>query len=239
MFMSIRNFFSGKVIYFQTQLNELIGEYFEKLEYGDKDVYLIILVVSFLYGLIHALGPGHGKIAIASYFLAKGKKIKYALKAGFLTSIIHTCSALVIVGILYVLFEGMFTSYFASINHNMYKISAIFLLLISLYMFYELFFHNDHARCEVKNKDIFAISFSIGIVPCPGVMSIVLYSMIIGYFTLGFFSAVFMSAGMGISISLAGIIASQIKFSNSQKILNVFGFVGASILFCFGLLLLV
>lgn len=238
MFTNIKELFSGKVIYLQTQLNESLGEYFEKLEYGDTDIYFIILGISFLYGLIHALGPGHGKVAIASYFLAKGRKIKDAFKAGFLTSIIHTLSALVIVGVLYILFEGMFASYFATINHNMYKVSAVFLILIALYMFYELFFHNEHATCNVNDKGVFAISFSIGIVPCPGVMSIVLYSMIIGYFTLGFFSAVFMSIGMGLTISLAGIIASKIKLTDSQRFLNIFGFIGATVLFCFGLILL-
>lgn len=237
--MNIKELFTGKVIYMQTELNEQIGEYFEKLENGDTNVYIIILGISFLYGLIHAIGPGHGKVAIASYFLARGKKIKDAIKAGFLTSLIHTCSALLIVGVLYILFEGMFASYFAKINHNMYKVSAVFLIFIALYMFYELFFHHEHAKCEVQNKDVFAIAFSIGIVPCPGVMSIVLYSVIIGYFTLGFFSAVFMSLGMGITISIAGIIASKMKFANSSGvILNIFGFLGASFLFAFGLLLL-
>lgn len=237
--MNIKDLFINKFIYLQTQLNEQIGEYFERLESGDNDVYLFILAISFLYGLVHAIGPGHGKVAIASYFLAHGKKIKDALKAGFLTSLIHTCSALMIVGVLYILFEGMFASYFASINHNMYKVSAVFLIFIALFMLYELFFTHKHATCEVQNRGIFAIAFSIGIVPCPGVMSIVLYSVIIGYLTLGFFSAVFMSLGMGITISIAGIVASKIKFeSSSTLVLNIFSFLGAFGLFVFGLMLL-
>lgn len=239
MITSIKELILGKIIFFQAQINETIGGYFDMLEDGNKEVYFYILAISFLYGLIHALGPGHGKVVIAGYFLAKGKKIADAFKAGFLTAVIHTFSALLVVGVLYIIFQGMFTSYFANINQNMYKVSAIFILALALYMFYELLFHHEQARCSATNKGILAISLSIGIVPCPGVMSIVLYAMLVGYIGLGFFSAILMSVGMGITISLAGILATKVKFSNSQKLFNIVGYIGAFILLFFSVALLV
>lgn len=238
MITHIKELILGKIVFFQAQINETIGNYFDMLEDGNKEVYFYILLISFLYGLIHALGPGHGKVAIAGYFLAKGRKVADAFKAGFLTSIIHTCSALLVVGVLYVVFQGMFTSYFEQINQNMYKVSAIFILSIALYMFYELLFHQENQAQTTSNKGILAISLSIGIVPCPGVMSIVLYAMLVGYFSLGFLSAVLMSVGMGITISIAGILATKANFSNSQKAFKVVGYVGAFTLLIFSLVLL-
>ena len=120
------NEFLSTIVGWQQQINFILSNYFDELESGDVTVYLIILAISFLYGLIHALGPGHGKMVIASYFLARDSNKIDAIKAGFLTSIIHTISALLTTGILYVSFQ------------NMYKVSAVFIILIAIYLLYEM-----------------------------------------------------------------------------------------------------
>ncbi len=51
------------------------------------------------------------------------------------------------------------------------------------------------------------VAFSAGVVPCPGVMTIVLFCIVLGQFTLGILAAVAMSIGMGLTISLAGIFS--------------------------------
>ena len=48
---------------------------------------------------------------------------------------------------------------------------------------------------------------SIGIVPCPEVMAIVLFCVLLGHYLLGILSAIFMSIGMELTISLAGILS--------------------------------
>lgn len=83
---------------------------------------------------------------------------------------------------------------------------------------------------------------SIGIVPCPGVMSIVLFSIILGYINLGILSAITMSIGMGITISLAAILSTQIKKSKSKNlssIMNIITYGGIAVLFSMGAILLV
>lgn len=235
--------FLNFVISSQQTINITMSDYFDKLEAGDSSMWFYIIVVSFIYGLVHALGPGHGKMVIASYFLVKEAKIKEAFKAGFLTSIIHTISALIITGTLYIFFQTSITKYFHEINTNMYKVSAIFIISIALYLLYENFKHKDEEeRIEVmKNKNLLAVTLSIGIVPCPGVMTIVLFSMILGYINLGILSAIAMSLGMGITISLAAIISSKVrtsKYKNYQSLMNIFTYLGIFILFIMGGLLL-
>ncbi|WP_044416154.1 nickel/cobalt transporter [Halarcobacter anaerophilus] len=232
------------VIGTQQKINFLISDYFDRLDAGDSNMFIYILAVSFIYGLIHALGPGHGKMVIASYFLVRGAKTKEAFKAGFLTSIIHTVSALIITFTLYLFFQSTITKYFSEINTNMYKVSAIFIISIALYLLYEIYKDRNIEEKEqrVGNKSLLAITMSIGIVPCPGVMSIVLFSLILGYIKLGILSAVVMSIGMGITISLAAILTTQVRKSNSKTISSLMSYIsyaGIAILIIMGTLLLI
>lgn len=231
------------IINTQHDLNIQISDSFDRLDAGESSIFFYILFVSFLYGLVHALGPGHGKMVIASYFLAKEAKVEEAFKAGFLTSLIHTISALLITGVLYIFFKNSLTKYFEEINANMYKVSAVFIILIALYLAYELFMdRNEEEKIEkLKSKNLLAVSLSIGIVPCPGVMTIVLFSMILGYINLGILSAITMSLGMGITISLAAIIATQVKNSKTKDyktLMDLFTYGAIVLLFSLGVFLL-
>jgi len=244
----IKDRFLSTIISWQQEINMFISDSFDKLDGGDITMYFYILAVSFIYGLVHALGPGHGKMVIASYFLVKGAKVNEALKAGFLTSLIHTFSALSIVLVLFIFFQNSITQYFQDINANMYKVSAVFIILIALYLLYETIKDKDIQECEVsqnevKNKNIFTIALSIGIVPCPGVMTIVLFSMILGYYYLGIISAIMMSIGMGITISLAAILTTKVKNSKyKQKYQSFFRkitYFGIALLFSLGTIILI
>jgi len=236
--------FLNFVIQTQQKLNNLIADYFDRLEAGESMIFLYILAVAFIYGLVHALGPGHGKMVIASYFLAKEAKVKEAFKAGFLTSVIHTISALAITGVLYVFFQRAVTKHFQEINANMYKVSAVFIILIALYLLYEVIQdRNEEEKLQtLKSKNLLAVSFSIGIVPCPGVMTIVLFSMILGYISLGVLSAIAMSIGMGLTISLAAIVATQVKnerTKNYRVLMNLLTYGAIILLLILGIFLLV
>lgn len=237
--------FLSYIIDLQQKINILVTDSFDKLDSGDLSMYAYILFVAFIYGLIHALGPGHGKMVIASYFLVHGSHAKEAIKAAFLTAGIHTLSALSITTVLYLFFQDTITEYFALINTNMYKLSAIFIIFIALFLFFETFKQRNKQESfsTKKNMNIFKIAVSIGIVPCPGVMSIVLFSMILGYFYLGVASAFSMSIGMGITMSFAAILSTKLKTSELSKryhaLFQKLSYLGILILFTLGIVILV
>lgn len=237
--------FLGYIVGLQQQINILVTDSFDKLDSGDSSMYGYILFVAFLYGLIHALGPGHGKMVIASYFLIRGSHAKEAIKVAFLTASIHTLSALSITTVLYLFFQDTITEYFSLINTNMYKLSAIFIIFIALFLFFETFKQRNKQESfpTTKNTNIFKIAFSIGIVPCPGVMSIVLFSMILGYYALGIASALSMSLGMGITMSLAAILSTKLKTSELSKryheLFQKLSYLGIFTLFTLGIVILI
>src|SRR5690606_35487110 len=55
--------------------------------------------LSFLYGIFHAAGPGHGKAVISAYLLADGSTIPHGIALSALSDIAQAITAIVLVGI--------------------------------------------------------------------------------------------------------------------------------------------
>ena len=59
-----------------------------------------VLMASFLYGVLHAAGPGHGKMVVASYFTAKKAPLKTGILMGSVIALTQAVVAIVVVGVL-------------------------------------------------------------------------------------------------------------------------------------------
>jgi nickel/cobalt transporter (NicO) family protein len=53
--------------------------------------------LSFLYGILHAVGPGHGKAVISSYVLATGERLRQATAMSVIASMLQALSAMAII----------------------------------------------------------------------------------------------------------------------------------------------
>ncbi len=67
---------------------------------GTVQAALVLCVLSFLYGVLHAVGPGHGKFVISSYALANEKTVRRGILLSFMAALIQALSAIVIVSVL-------------------------------------------------------------------------------------------------------------------------------------------
>lgn len=59
----------------------------------------ILALISFLYGILHAVGPGHGKFVISSYALATERTVRRGILLSFMAAFVQAISAIVIVGL--------------------------------------------------------------------------------------------------------------------------------------------
>ncbi|WP_228016299.1 HoxN/HupN/NixA family nickel/cobalt transporter [Leptolyngbya ectocarpi] len=55
------------------------------------------LLISFSYGVLHTLGPGHGKAVIMSYFVGQGGSLRRGLTMGIQIAVFHVLSAIGVV----------------------------------------------------------------------------------------------------------------------------------------------
>ena len=56
----------------------------------------LAILLSFCYGVLHTLGPGHGKAVIVSYFVGHNGSLKRGLAMGIRIAVFHVLSAVVI-----------------------------------------------------------------------------------------------------------------------------------------------
>lgn len=62
-----------------------------------------LMGLSFLYGVFHAAGPGHGKAVISSYVLANGETLRRGIALSFASAFAQAVTAVVLIGIASVL----------------------------------------------------------------------------------------------------------------------------------------
>jgi nickel/cobalt transporter (NicO) family protein len=65
----------------------------------DNNAFWVLGTLSFLYGIFHAAGPGHGKVVISSYVLANERQLRRGVLLSFLSSMLQSIVAIVFIGI--------------------------------------------------------------------------------------------------------------------------------------------
>jgi ABC-type nickel/cobalt efflux system permease component RcnA len=61
---------------------------------------LALAGLSFLYGVVHAVGPGHGKAIISSYVVANEETVRRGIMISFIAAALQALTAILLVGVL-------------------------------------------------------------------------------------------------------------------------------------------
>lgn len=85
----------------QYDVNRRLAAAVREIRTGDPWFATLVLVgLSFAYGVLHAAGPGHGKAVISSYVLANEQTVRRGIALSFLAAAFQGLAALVFVGVL-------------------------------------------------------------------------------------------------------------------------------------------
>lgn len=66
----------------------------------------MLVSLSFLYGILHAAGPGHGKAVISSYMIANETALRRGILLSFISSLLQAISAIILVGLAWFVLRG-------------------------------------------------------------------------------------------------------------------------------------
>ncbi|MBN2895375.1 MAG: DUF1007 family protein [Campylobacterales bacterium] len=93
-----------------------------------------LLLFAYMYGFVHAMGPGHGKALVGSYFVGNERSIMRALWVALGIGTVHTFSAFALTLIVYTLLGTLLSSVMENIVRLTTVISALLIIAIALWL---------------------------------------------------------------------------------------------------------
>lgn len=204
----------AKLTMWQMKLKQRISSHVREFKENGRVAPLFpLFLLAFVYGVIHAAGPGHGKGMAMAYALASERRFSSGLFLGGLVSIVHAGSAILLVISLRFIFEKSISTNLDPISQATQVISYSLICLIGLILlvasippwFRRTEQHDENERKMVKYVagNPFSAAFAIGVIPCPGVIMILLFCLTLDQMILGILLGVTVSIGMAITITLA------------------------------------
>jgi nickel/cobalt transporter (NicO) family protein len=214
---------------FQREVNRLIAQHMRAIREGEGSIPLLIGIgLAFLYGVIHTLGPGHGKLVVVSYFLSREARIGRGLLMGLQIAIFHVISAIVVVALADLLLRRAFGGAPAEVA-GVRLFSYGLIASIGAVMLAQAIRRSQQRRAgivvadgccgghvghdhgpagEARNQiQQGGLSLGVGLVPCTGAVLILLYAVANDILFAGVLLAVAIAAGMAITMGGLGILA--------------------------------
>lgn len=133
-----------------------VKEYLVKIENGDDYALFILLGISFIYGIIHALGPGHGKSLAFSYFASTKSSFIKAFWVSQASAFIHIIGALILVMVSVFLLQSMLNNFVNDSVEILTKVSSVMIIVLAVYILYNKLTNKNHscgACCSVHSHD--------------------------------------------------------------------------------------
>ncbi|VTU06904.1 ABC transporter permease [Actinobacillus porcinus] len=125
-----------QVVLWQRDFNQIISAQLHQIKQTPTESGITLITVSFLYGVFHAIGPGHGKFVIASYLSTHESKLKSSMKLTFFSSLMQGIVAVIAVSILVVALQ-LSSNYFKTSQLWLERVALFLMLLLGVQWMYQ------------------------------------------------------------------------------------------------------
>lgn len=163
--------------------------------------------VSFLYGLVHAAGPGHGKALVVAYFLRRRQSWKQAFLLAGIISSVHTVGAIAFSFLFAMLLKGAGAFFKIKMQGYFIVASGVAIAIIgSILLFRKYTGRGDNESHASRVDNPVLLGLLAGIVPCPAAMLIMMFSIAHGIIAPGLISVLGISLGMFLLLGAIGAL---------------------------------
>jgi nickel/cobalt exporter len=213
---------------YQRRIQQSLSTSLRDIKSGSGSLALWTLAaVCFGYGVVHTLGPGHGKAVVVAYFLDSKRPRAWieGIFAGSWIAFTHTLAALLLAGGLktFAVF-GLFGA--LREVRNVEIVSYTLILLIGLWRLwagvsghlhehaadhehaYDDDHHHDHDHHQHPAQRTLAgwlLLTAAGIAPCAGALVVILLSLALGVLWAGIIGVIAIALGMAITLAAVGM----------------------------------
>jgi nickel/cobalt transporter (NicO) family protein len=225
-----------------------IKKYLIAIQKGeDKSALFFLLMASFLYGVIHAFGPGHGKALAFSYFSSQKSSILQAAIISLATAFIHILGALGIVLFSVFVLQSVLNRFMQDSVSYITSFSALIIMLLAVYILYRKLSKKSCACCSVdlKTTNFTAVSSNMnfvkaisnkpvitpirtkkqdlifvitaGIIPCPGTVLLFVYAFLLKTYFAVILASISISFGMAFVIFLSSFLGVSLNKASRKS----------------------
>jgi nickel/cobalt exporter len=184
----------------------------------------VIILLAFLYGMVHALGPGHGKIVVGGYLLTHRARVVQGLAMSGAAALVQAVSAILLVtGLVALLHVGL--RQMLGQAERLESVSYALIALFSLGMIRAALrkdgccahagmpghdHHHDHdhepaAPRPTAWRHALSTGAAIGLRPCTGAILVLLFALANGILPVGILATLAMAVGVMITVSTIGL----------------------------------
>ncbi|CUW38987.1 putative high-affinity nickel-transporter (Nickel/cobalt transporter, high-affinity 72-194) [Magnetospirillum sp. XM-1] len=210
---------------------QLTGQLREQLavmkETGSWEPAAAIIAAAFLYGVFHAVGPGHGKVVIGGWFASRRARIVHGLAASLIAAMVQAGSAILAVGVL----AGILSLAPRTVSAGAAWLevgSFAMIAAIGALMTWRTLtgkgcghdhghhHHHDGACCGHHHHDrhdggkternaLFAMAAAVGFRPCSGAILVLLFCFANGMVLIGVLATLAMGIGVAVTVAAIGL----------------------------------
>lgn len=200
-----------------------------------------LLLFSFVYGVLHALGPGHGKVVIATWLATHPSKLRagitLTLAASLLQGLVAIALVIVVLSILTLPARQLHLSGYW-LEKGSYLLVGLLGLLLCLRALKKLHtllraprfrrftahhVHDAHCGCGHQHlpqpeqlsaggwRERVMIVLAMGMRPCSGAIMVLLFSKVLGVFVWGMAAALAMAVGTSLTICALAVLVHSFR----------------------------
>ncbi|MBR9981834.1 MAG: hypothetical protein KFF50_12475 [Desulfatitalea sp.] len=201
------------IIVWQAHIRQQAGAYARHIKENPWGAaFWSYLLLAFAYGVIHALGPGHGKVFVSTYFLSRQARAMQGILMGILMGGLHVLSATVLVLIFYLVLKSGGLGSVEAASRHMQTISAGLICLVGLVLALKAAraicrggtpagTHQHGQPPAADTRSLVSLSLAVGLVPCPGAAIILFFSITLDILPAGLLAMLFLAAGLALTTS--------------------------------------
>ena len=197
----------------KADMSRLIRESGHGWNYGNI---CLLLATAFLYGIVHAAGPGHGKALALSYIIGTRPGYLKALLFSNTLALTHAASGILLVIAVKFILQTSMTGSLDQVTQTTQWFSFSLVTLLGLWLFIRGLMRLKRPVAAgspepppdpAKPVEQIASAAVIGLIPCPGVVMVVLFCLSMNVLWLGILMGFAIGGGMALTISMVSVIA--------------------------------
>ncbi|MEX0745599.1 MAG: hypothetical protein WD118_08340 [Phycisphaeraceae bacterium] len=169
---------------------------------GQPRAVFMAMAAAILFGAVHALMPGHGKMVLVSYHLGKKTTLARSIANGSILALTHVGLALVLVLAGFAVISRAFA--YGGRTPQFETASGVLVALIGAFLFWRALKGSHDTQTEDSGK---TLAFVTGLIPCPLTTFIMSYALARGLLAAGLAVTAAMTLGMIVTIAGVTLIA--------------------------------